>query len=224
MVWIPGGVFTMGRRTSDRDARPAHSVSLGGFWIYRYPVTVAQYRKFCEATAGTENEHPMPPEPKWGWVDDHPIVSVSWQDARDYSRWAFGDDRRVYLPRELQYERAMQGPMELEYPWGSDFYTDECINSIKPNHPTGTAPVGTRAANGWGLYDIAGNVWEWCADWYDAEFYRKPDGAEPAPGRMRVIRGGAWDTRNSKMFRTDYRGKSDPAARTPNTGFRCAAG
>ncbi len=224
MVWIPAGTFTMGRKTADRDARPPRTLTLSGYWIYRYPVTVAQYRKFCDATAGTHNERRMPAPPKWGWIDDHPIVLISWRSAADYGMWAFGTTHRTFLPTEAQYERAMQGSAGTEYPWGENFFTDECINSIRPNHPIGTASIGSKSPNSWGLYDMAGNVWEWCADWYDADAYRRTEGSEAQEGRQRSVRGGAWDTRNSKMFRTDYRSKADPSAQTPNTGFRCAAG
>ena len=224
MAWIPAGSFTMGRKTGERDARPPRILELGGYWIYRTPVTVAQYRRFCDGTAGTDHERRMPPPPKWGWIDDHPMVLISWRDAADYGTWAFGSNSRTFLPTEVQYERAMQGPAGTEYPWGENFFTDECINSIRPNHPIGTVSVGSKSPNGWGLYDMAGNVWEWCADWYDADAFRRLEGREAQAGKQRSVRGGAWDTRNSKMFRTDFRSKADPANQTPNTGFRCAAG
>jgi len=224
MIWIPDGSFTMGRETSASDAKPPRTLSLKGYWIYRNPVTVSQYRKFCAGTVGTDHVHKMPEPPKWGWQGDQPMVFVSWQDAVDYGRWAFGNAKQTYLPSEAQYERAMQGPEAKLFPWGDDFNGGECVNSVKPNKPVGTTAVGTRSPNGYGLFDMAGNVWEWCEDWYDAAIYKRPAGSAPAIGRQRSIRGGAWDVKDPKVFRTDYRGKADPENATSNIGFRCASG
>jgi formylglycine-generating enzyme len=227
MVWIPPDAVTLGSSSGDRDARPPHKADLGGYWLYRKPVTVAQYRMFCEATRGTAHEHRMPRAPKWGWIDDHPMVMVTWQDAVDYGHWAFGDDRRTWLPTEAQYERAMQGPDADTFPWGGKFVADAVVASVRPIRSKGTAQAGSRPPNGFGLLDIGGNVWEWCADWYDSGYYRDAPRVAPAgpdEGRLRAVRGGAWDTSNAKMFRTDFRGKADPESRSANTGFRCAAG
>jgi len=223
MVWIPAGFFSMGNKNGDRDARTVHQVTQAGYWIYRRPVTVAQYRKFCEAT----KSHTMPPPPKWGWHDDHPMVMVPWQDAQAYGQWAFGNSGASFLPTESQYERAMQGPVPHPFPWGDEFKPDETVGSVGSKRLSSTQSVGLHAANGYGLFDIGGDVWEWCSDWYDQNYYKKdaitnPIG--PATGKMRVIRGGAWDSRDAKMFRVDFRGKSDPSAQAPNIGFRCATG
>ncbi len=227
MVWIPAGTFVMGRKAADRDARPPHPVTLTGYWIYRSPVSVTQYRKYCEASRGTAWEHEMPPPPAWGWVDDHPMVLISWQDAVDYGRWAFSDNQRLFLPTEAQYERAMQGPDGLEYAWGRLFNAESSVNSVRPNHLSGTQSIGLYAENGFGLLDIAGNVWEWCLDRYDADYYRGSPAGNPVgavSGRQRVRRGGAWNSGNMRMFRTDFRSKADPEIPSPDTGFRCAAG
>ncbi|HLJ57874.1 MAG TPA: SUMF1/EgtB/PvdO family nonheme iron enzyme, partial [Chthonomonadaceae bacterium] len=223
MIWIPLGESTIGSDTGDRDARPPHPVALRGFWIYRSPVSVAQYRRFCEATAATARPRRMPQAPRGGWMDSHPIVNVSWQDAVDYGRWAFGSDSGVFLPSEAQYERAMQGPSARQYPWGEAFDPAAVVCSVRPKQASGTAAIGGRAPNGWGLEDIAGNVWEWCATWYDPDRYRKLSEDDPSSGRYRCIRGGAWDSRTPAVFRTDYRGKAEPSARAPDLGFRCAA-
>ena len=170
----------------------------------------------------------MPDPPKWGWNDDHPMVMVTWQDAVDYGRWAFGDDQKIFLPTEAEYERAMQGPDESLFPWGNVWDPQGAINSIRPNRFTSTQPVGIRAQNAFALFDIAGNVWEWCVDWYDPKYYKTAPASDPTgPDKetsSRVIRGGGWDVTNQKFFRSDFRGKAIPTDRFHNTGFRCAAG
>jgi formylglycine-generating enzyme len=184
----------MGSKNGDRDARPPHEVSLSGFWIYSHPVTVAQYRRFCQASEGTSWEHRMPPPPKWGWQEDHPMVQVSWEDARDYSRWAFGSETGVFLPTEAQFERAAQGAEATEYPWGEPWNDSMCVNSVRPTRAVSTEPPGLRPPNSFGLYDMAGNVWEWCQDGYDANYYKRApaqDPVETSDTGMRVVRGGA---------------------------------
>ena len=245
MVWVPEGEFTMGSTDEQAAAaleqwpeysqeigeffldvqKPQRKVYLVGYWMYKYEVTVAQYRKFCEAT-----KKEMPKAPRWSWKDDHPIVNVSWQDAVDYAKWA-----GVSLPTEAQWEKAARGTDGRIYPWGNKWDASKCASSVE-TLLKGTQPVRsyTSGASPYGCMDMAGNVYEWCADWYDPNYYknapsRNPKGPSEAvkftipqvgdvPG-ARVLRGGSWFYLN---FLCAYRDYFDPTYRYDFNGFRCA--
>jgi formylglycine-generating enzyme required for sulfatase activity len=201
LVWVPAGEFTMGSDTGAEDEKPARKVTLGGYWMYKTEVTVAQYRKFCEATGAL-----MPSKPAWGRQDTHPIVDVSWDDAVAYCQWA-----GVSLPTEAQWEKAARGADGREYPWGNVWDARRCVCSVSPADAESTAPVGSvpAGASPYGCLDMAGNVWEWCADWYADTYYeaapaRDPKG--PAQGRWRVLRGGSWYVGFPELFRCASRG------------------
>ncbi|HLK55559.1 MAG TPA: SUMF1/EgtB/PvdO family nonheme iron enzyme [Chthonomonadaceae bacterium] len=214
MIYIPAGTFQMGN--ADQKNNPPHTVTLDGYWIYEELVTVKQYRKFCK-----ETNHAMPPEPSWGWKEDHPIVNVSWNDAKAYCAWA-----KVALPTEAQWEKAARGPEGFKYPWGNDWNGNKCANSVRPNDLNSTVPVGKYDANGYGLYDMAGNVWEWCGDWYNADYCKSSPAKNPtgpANGDWRVLRGGSWNNNDPGNFRCACRGGVDPEVRDYLRGFRCCA-
>lgn len=197
MVWVPSGNFLMGDDTGSECEKPQHTVYLGGYWIYKYEVTVAQYRKFCAATG----EH-MPCAPEWGWNDDSPIVISSWDEADAYARWA---DAR--LPTEAEWEKAARGTDGRRYPWGNDWDKSRC-NSWESGLSR-TASVGSypSGASPYGCQDMAGNVWEWCQDWYDSSYYsRTPAGGwndpqGPSSGSYHVLRGGSWNDGVHSYFR-----------------------
>ncbi len=238
MVWVPGGCFTMGSAIGVGDGYewPAHPVTLTGFWMDRYPVTAAQYLAFC---ADTGWEPPSFPKGyswagKTGWNDpalqQHPIVNVSWHDAKAYADWA-----GLNLPTEAQWEYAARGPQGRNYPWGGRASAaDTCngwdqtkcahyANSFMQN--ISTWPVGsfTAGASWCGVCDLAGTVWEWCADWYGPYAYgpvANPVG--PADGSCRVLRGGSWD--NSELAcRGAFRDFNKPDYRGCSIGFRCVS-
>ena len=161
MVYVPAGEFLMGStdgKVNDNE-RPQHKVYLTGYWMYKCPVTVAQYRKYCHATG-----RQMPEQPVWS-QDDHPIVNVNWHDAADYAHWA-----GVALPTEAQWEKAARGTDGRVYPWGNDWDSAKCVNATGGTKPVGSCSAG---ASPYGALDMAGNVWQWCADWYAADYYRK---------------------------------------------------
>jgi formylglycine-generating enzyme required for sulfatase activity len=237
IVWVPGGAFIMGSIDgvgSDAE-RPAHQVTLSGYWIYKYEVTVAQYLAFCAATGRALPEFPSGYSwtDKSGWTDpalrQHPIVDVGWNDAKAYADWA-----KVALPTEAQWEYAARGPEGRNYPWGgtataADPYNGwdqtKCANyDNSRNVGISTWPVGSFPAGaGWcGARDLAGNVWEWCADWYgpySTTPVTNPTG--PATGDYRVLRGGSWGDDSPGFFRAAYRSGLVPLLQPVCFGFRC---
>ena len=216
MIYIPAGEFTMGSDDDQADERPAHKVELDGYWIYKHPVTVAQYRKFCAQTG-----HSMPEAPWFDWNNSHPVVNITWQDAMAYAQWAGGA-----LPTEAQWEKAARGTSTRKYPWGNDWSADKCNGMGRLGK---TTAVGSylSGVSPYGAHDMAGNVWEWCSDWYDATYYqhspqRNPAG--PQSGVFRVRRGGAWNY-DGADYRCANRNCLDPgyaAYFDPNMGFRVA--
>jgi len=216
MVYIPAGQFIMGSRDGGSDEKPQRKVHLDGYWMYRHPVTVAQYRRFCR-----ETRRKTPDPPSWGWEEDHPIVKVSWHDAKAYANWA-----GAHLPTEAQWEKAARGTDGRVYPWGDDWDPSRCRCSLRLLGDAGsTSPVGSypSGASPYGCHDMSGNVWEWCADWYDEDYYakapsRNPTG--PSSGQRRVVRGGAWYDVLEVDLRASYRWSS-PDGRNCGYGFRC---
>jgi len=191
-VTVSAGEFLCGERKE--------RVWLDEFQIMKYPVTVIRYRVFCSATGRA-----MPPAPSWGWLYNHPMVNVSWQDAAYYADWA-----GLSLPTEAEWEKAARGADGWVYPWGNEWDAGKCANSVNKALPR-TEPVGSypAGASPYGCQDMAGNVWEWCADWYDNT------------KRERVLRGGCWCASDSEYFRAACRGGHYPAYRNYNYGFRC---
>ena len=219
MVYVPAGQFTMGDNDMNKSLHdcPQHKVYLDAFWIYKNLASVAQYRKFCKATG-----RKMPDPPDWGWKDDHPIVNVTKDDAKAYCDWAGAS-----LPIEAQWEKAARGTDGRKYPWGNQWDPGKLQCSKKDLGDAGsTAPVGSYpgGASPYGCLDMAGNVWQWCADWYDESYYakspaRNPTG--PATGADRVMRGGSWIIDFVRNFRCADRVRNLPDVRIGLIGFRC---
>lgn len=215
MVYIPEGEFTMGSNDYD-DEKPPHKVSLDGYWIYKYEVTVGQYRKFCQAT-----NRKIADAPSWGWRDDHPIVNVTWNDAKAYCDWA-----GVQLPSEAEWEYAARGGRQFEYGTSTGELSHDLANySGKEGRDQweNTSPVGSFPANPFGLHDMAGNVWEWCQDWYDG--YPGNNKKDDNFGqKARVLRGGSWGFNDERTFRCSNRYRGDPVNWDDSGGFRCLQG
>ena len=245
MVWVPEGSFAMGNPdgVGFTDEHPMHQVTLSGYWIYKYEVTVAQYRAFCSATS-----HVLPTWPgnhyswtgKTGWSDpalqQHPIVNVTWLDAKAYADWA-----GVQLPTEAQWEYAARGSQGRNYPWGgtatasdqyngwdqtksSNYYNSQGVN--KSTWPVGSFPSGTSWCE---AQDLAGNAWEWCADLY-GHYSSSPVSNPIGPatgeyGNYHVLRGGSWNdvpaNDNDRGAGRLVIGLSDLWAE--NIGFRCVS-
>lgn len=204
MVRIVGGSFGLGDAEGEFDERPVHEVTLSDFEISRSEVTVAEYRAFAEATGRA-----MPPPPSWGWIADHPIVNVSWSDATAYVSWLSDQTGKDFaLPTEAQWSFvARHGGKAMRYGWvgvtPSGNIADESVRSrfkgrIWSGYRDGyaaTAPVASFAPNALGVFDMEGNVSEWCANYH----YRYPntpqtDPAGPRIGDHKVFRGAAFAT------------------------------
>ena len=214
-VRIPGGTFAMGSADGQEDEGPVHEVYVDAFEMAACPVTRADYGTFIESTG-----HSAPRE----WMSiaftgaDLPVVGVSWDDAVAYCRWKGGG---VRLPTEAQWERAARGGREHErYPWGNEI--PEWIPEGGRGPLAGPWPVARGVPNAYGLFGIAANVHEWCADWHDRGYYavsplRNPRG--PATGARRASRGGSW-RHAVTISRTAARSKLDPSFRYTDYGFR----
>ena len=214
MILIPAGEFIMGSNIGLAEERPERKVILESYYIYKSPVTVEQYRMFCLAT-GRE----MPHAPAWGWIDNHPIVNVNWDDARAYCDWA-----GVMLPTESQWEKAARGTDGRPYPWGRSWESSRChcvsegTNEISSTLPIGSFPSG---ASPYGVLDMVGNVWEWCANIFFANPTQKP--STQSTSVLRVIRGGSWSNSNPINFRASYRNGVPPGLKSSYYGFRCVS-
>ena len=227
MVFIPAGEFEMGSRDGAPDEQPVHTVRLSEFYIDKYEVTVGQYRQFVHATSAVF--------PDWAEVaryaesDRHPMVNVSWYDAMAYAKWAGKS-----LPTEAQWEYAARGGLEGKaYPWGNQALDDTKANYEDSNIGR-TVRVGSYPANRYGLYDMVGNVWEWCIDEYLADFYGVSSDTNPIAGPLislmddsfrnvvtrRVVRGGGWDAA-ARRLRVAYRDGNGPRGKVDSVGFRC---
>lgn len=216
-VWVPPASFTMG------GGADVHQVTLTkGYWLYQVPVTNAQYRKFLKATG-------YQPEPAY-WTnsafnaDQQPVVGVAHKDAVAYAKWAGGR-----LPTEAEWEWAARGPEGGKYPWGNAEITDRLAvykeeDGSGPDHP---APVGSKPDGvSWcGALDMAGNVTQWCEDWYlpqrRGEAATDPVIAQKVDAEARVIRGGSW-VHSAALCRSFYRSLLPPDATTDTNGFRVA--
>ncbi len=247
LVWVPDGSFIMGSSLTNDDASQGETqqVTLSGYWMYMYPVTVAQYRAFCAARPRT-----LPPYPStmmgygpftpwsqnvdWTGTADNlqqtPIVNVTWNDCSEYAMWA-----GVSLPTEAQYEYAARGTAENNFPWGGIATADDLMNGWddtkcanlsnseavdKSTWPVGSFPAG---ASWCGVQDLAGNVWEWCADWYgDYAITPVTNPTGPTMGAARVLRGGSWGGNDGGVCRGAFRIYiSIPDICDCRNGFRC---
>jgi formylglycine-generating enzyme required for sulfatase activity len=194
MIVIPAGEFMMGSPKDEKDRNNdelLHQVILEQpFAIGKYEVTFAEYDRFAEAT-GREK----PDDKGWG-RGNRPVINVSWEDAVAYTKWLSVQTGKPYrLPTEAEWEYAARAGTGTAYWWGNDLGKNNanCRNCGSRWDGQTTAPVGSFKPNAWGLYDTAGNVWEWAQDWkagYDTGAVKTPTG--PAVSGLRVLRGGSW--------------------------------
>jgi len=222
MMFVPAGEFTMGSENGSTDESPIHTVTLDAYWIDQTEVTNKMYALcaqagVCQPPEGTRSytrsSYYGNPE-----YDNFPVIYVDWDMAKTYCEWA---DAR--LPTEAEWEKAARGTDGRTYPWGEGL---DCNKANYSGCVGDTIAVGSYddGKSPYGLFDMAGNVWEWVADWYDSNYYasspsNNPQGA--ASGQSRVLRGGSWDS-DGDNARSAYRSWYDPSLFSLNVGFRCA--
>lgn len=247
IVLVPEGPFLMGSADDNEyaaiDEKPQHEVNIDAFRIGRYPVTNAQFERFI-AAGGYESRDFWTDE-GWSWREsqsitlpfywddskwnqpDHPVVGVSWYEAMAFCRWISkqtGDEFR--LPTEAEWEKAARGGESREWPWG-DVFDSKKANTLEGGG-IGTTPVGMYSPEGdsqYGISDMAGNVFEWCQDWYTSDYYKDSPAENPVglqEGHYRVLRGGSWNG-NRRRARCAFRRRNLPNYRVGNVGFRVAA-
>ncbi len=204
MVFIEGGSFTMGDDDGPFNERPAHRVTLRSFFIDHTEVTIGVFRAHRASYAA----------PFAG--DRMPATNVSWHEAVAFCEWM---GKR--LPTEAEWERACRGNTDAAYGHAASFDTDRA--RVGQALDAGPVAVGNYGASTEGVFDLTGNVWEWCADWYDRNAYRHGDRDNPSgstTGSRRVLRGGAWYS-NERFARCTHRPGNFRAVRDPSFGFRC---
>jgi len=219
-VFVPAGEFKLGSppQQGNTDEHPAHKVWIDGFWLGKTEVTFEQFDHFCR-----ETNRSLVKDEGWG-RGNRPVINVSWEDAQLYCQWLTRNSGFVCrLPTEAEWEKAVHNI----FPWGSA-EPDPSRANVKGtadgysfSAPVGSFPLG---ASPYGILDLAGNVWEWIADWYSANYYqfsvyRNPRG--PAIGKSRVVRGGSW-TNVPGLVRGANRSYEDPSRRLNVIGFRVA--
>jgi sulfatase modifying factor 1 len=254
LALIPAGEFLMGSDDAEEDERPVHRVHVDDFFLGVQVVTNAEYARFIRETGhrspaiyelpvvvragGAERERSFrqvgapyvwEQDQPSGDRADYPVTLVRYEDAWAYCAWLASSTGKPFrLPTEAEWEKAARGGAESKrYPWGgrldrnmANFLVDP---ALKPSH--GTTPCRSYPANGYGLFDMAGNVWEWVSDWYEARYYgaasaRNPTG--PALGSLRLVRGGSWLVADVRMLSCSHRHKVPPDTYSYAIGFRVA--
>ncbi len=236
MMKITSGTFPMGAQATDSEAAnfdrsaqtdeaPVHEITVNGFWMHAYEVFAGHFDLCVQAEACKESDV----NTKGGFFTygdrsrrEHPINGVTWQGAHDYCQWIGGR-----LPTEAEWEYAARGTDGRRFPWGNR--RPRCPSSVYNNgcQTGGTGNLGGPTPGekeAFPLLNMAGNVWEWVADWYAPNAYQKhrrnnPTG--PKSGTEKVHRGGGWDNNDIRQLRSAGRAKVDPTMKLYDLGFRC---
>lgn len=224
LLYVPAGEFTMGSDSGNDDERPVHTVTLDAFWIDQTEVTNAMYAKcvqdgVCDQPSSIKS---FTRDSYYGnsEFDNYPVINVSWNDAKTYCEWA-----GRHLPTEAEWEKAARGEDRRSYPWGNqvpsrsdllNYFNMSAETTEVGNYPNGASPYGAL--------DMAGNVYEWVADWYGETYYAnspKSNPLGPDSGQSRVLRGGSAVNDRSGV-RSASRYSWGPTGTTDLFGFRCA--
>lgn len=228
MVLVPGGEYLIGSENGAENERPIRRVVAASFYVDKYQVTNAQYLEFVQETGYSAPPRWRPNGTFWPEQADLPVTWVSWHDATAYAEW-----RGVRLPTETEWEIAARCSSAFVYPWGDSATVDNGplanIAGKEDGYEFGPAPVDAfpNGASCWGVYNLAGNVWEWVADWYLPSAYQNFPEVGPATittdslYAQRVIRGGSWFDSLSHA-RASSRAGFEPSFRSDILGFRCA--
>jgi formylglycine-generating enzyme len=216
MIEIPEGEFLMGNLETEGAPLP-HTVSVSSFLMDKLPLTVGLYERFAAATG-----RPLPPDPYWGVHDDFPVAFVRWDEAKAYCEWT-----SARLPTEAEREKATRGTDGRKWPWGSEPPSPERGVFRRNWGQEGNDAVGIRPAGAspYGLLDTGGNMWEFCEDWWDPDYFKaspQKDPLGPKTGRARVVKGGSWDSRPT-VLSASSRNFAYVGYREGDFGFRCAA-
>jgi len=229
---IPGGKFRWGASTLKKE--PGVPITMSPFRMGATPVTWGMWKEYRQSFAVPGKEIKLPEDPGWGYPDDHPVVIVSWEDIMDpggFCEWASKTAGfKLTLPTDAQWEYAARGGKDgLEYPWGYIFDKSRLWCSDKSYRDAGKTAAVDRSnriyRNGYGLTDMVGNVWQWCADYYDPDY--RPVGKDPVDTRKsaaRCARGASWPNFDPFYFRCAYRNWNIPVLRSDGFGFRLSAG
>jgi formylglycine-generating enzyme required for sulfatase activity len=213
LVYVPKGCFQMGSPPNEEGRRdnegPVHKVCVDGFWMGKYEVTQGQWREIMRGNPA-----------KFQKGDDFPVEQVSWTDTQEFIAELNRKSNKTYrLPTEAEWEYACRADGSGKYCGGDNLDT---LGWYYKNSGKSTHPVGKKQANDFGLYDMSGNVWEWCGDWYEKDYYKKsplnnPPGSRS--GKYRVLRGGSWSG-DRDYARCSFRFRYYPNDRLNDVGFR----
>jgi formylglycine-generating enzyme len=252
---IPAGRFVMGSDEGPAEEGPAHTVHVDEFAIGVQLVTNAEYGRFVHETGyrepaiddlplvvragGVEREREFRASGDayaWNGAEppgdrlDHPVTLVRWEDAAAYCRWLSKVlERIVRLPSEAEWEKAARGGLDRKpYPWGDGLTPDRAnfLHARERRPESGTTPCRRYLPNGYGLFDMVGNAWEWVLDWYQPGFYRvspERNPVGPSSGHSRIVRGGGWLTVEPAMLTCSHRHEVPPDTYSYGIGFRVAA-
>ncbi len=214
-VWVPGGCFQMGSNEGDADEKPVHEVCVDGFWMGKHEVTQGQWQAVMGENPSEFN----------GWVDTRPVEMVSWNDVQAFIRKLNAKEgtNKYRLPTEAEWEYACRSGGKDETYCGGEGVDRVAWHLYNAG---ATMEVGTKAPNGLGIYDMSGNVWEWCQDIYAEDAYSKHAHYNPkyeGSGQSRVLRGGGWfNTGSTRECRSASRAWTFPERRYSSLGFRLA--
>jgi sulfatase modifying factor 1 len=228
-IRLPGGAYKMGSENGDPNESPVHEVEVDGFLVGKFEVTQAVWEKVmgynpsddanpdhaAEPADGKTDDHAV--KPAHDGKGDHPVVQVSWEDCQ-----AFCDKAGLRLPTEAEWEYACRGGTDTDFFWGDEFYYDDYV-WCNLNAGDKTNPVGQKKPNGYGLYDMNGNVCEQVQDYFDPEYYKSsprmnPQG--PEDGDKRAVRSGGWSV-GLEICRPSSRSGHEQWLKCTSLGFRC---
>ena len=242
MVKVEGGKFLMGspdeNKIAENDEQKQHEVTLGNFEINKFEVSVWEWKQYCKKT-----KKKMPAQQVWGINDNYPITNITWNEATTYCNWLSKQDgyKPVYtvlgpnivcditangyrLPTEAEWEYVAKGGKKSKSNLFSGSNISNEIAWQQNNSEKRPHAVGTKLANELGIYDMSGNVWEWCNDWYNKDYYKNEEGSNPTGpirGEKKSVRGGSWDSKESYL-RTSNRISTAPNTTNEFYGFRLA--